>query len=70
MPRFVVRYYTKNRLNITTVEAPDAEAAVAQQKKFCSEGDGFSAEQISGAALPKKQAQFTDDRWPMLRKDD
>ena len=57
-------------LHVSTVEAASAEDAVAQQKRFASECDGFTAESTIDKAPPKENAKFKDQRWPMLRKDD
>ena len=55
-------------LHVTTVEASSAEDAVAFQRKFCSTGAGFSAEQIKSSVPPKEPAKVTDKKWPYVRK--
>jgi len=69
MPRFIVRYQDANSgPRVTTVEAGDADAALAQQRKFSSEGTDFTAELINPREPPKEAAAYKDQRWPMTRK--
>lgn len=71
MPRFIVRYFEpRGKHCITTCDAGSAEEAIAQQKKFCSHGVEFTAEQLGGGGPPKSELNLKDKRWTFYKKDD